>query len=107
MWDRTIVLPESGIGELAAFARRRGDTWFVGVLNGPVARTLKINLGFLAGDRYDALVVRDKLDDPAAVAVERFSAPQVLTVDLRAAGGFVARFTPNHPKSLIPNPGHR
>ena len=45
-------------GELAAFARRRGRTWFVSVLNGPAARTLKIDLGFLVGARYDALVVR-------------------------------------------------
>ena len=40
-WDETIVLPGSGIGELAAFARRKGDEWFIAVLNGPVARTLR------------------------------------------------------------------
>jgi alpha-glucosidase len=35
VWDETIVLPQSDIGELAAFARRSGRNWFVGVLNGP------------------------------------------------------------------------
>ena len=34
VWDETIVLPASEIGELAAFARRHGTTWFVAVLNG-------------------------------------------------------------------------
>lgn len=29
-WDETIVLPVSEIGEVAAFARRNGNTWFFG-----------------------------------------------------------------------------
>jgi alpha-glucosidase len=96
IWDETIVLPGSAIGELAAFARRRGRTWFVGVVNGPAARTLRIDLGFLGKARYDALVVRDRADDPAAVAVEKrtTSASAPLAIELRAAGGFVARFSP-------------
>jgi alpha-glucosidase len=96
-WDETIVLPSSEIGELAAVARRRGTTWFVAVLNGPVARTLRVDLGFLGQGRYDALVVRDRSDDAAAVVVEqaRASAGAPLTIDLRAAGGFIARLTTN------------
>jgi alpha-glucosidase len=95
VWDETIVLPQSDIGELAAFARRSGRNWFVGVLNGPTARTLKIDLGFLGDGRHDALVVRDKADDAAAVAVEKMSATArtPLTADLRASGGLIARFT--------------
>jgi alpha-glucosidase len=95
VWDETIVLPQSDIGELAAFARRSGRNWFVGVLNGPTARTLKIDLGFLGDGRHDALVVRDQADDAAAVAVEKMSATArtPLTEDLRASGGLIARFT--------------
>ena len=95
VWDETIVLPQSDIGELAAFARRSGRNWFVGVLNGPTARTLKIDLGFLGDGRHNALVVRDKADDAAAVAVETMSATgrTPLTADLRASGGLIARFT--------------
>ena len=97
-WDQTIVLPASEIGEVAAFARRRGTTWFVAVLNGPSARTLRIDLGFLGKGRYDALVVRDKADDPAAVLLERGAtdAATPLTIELRAAGGFIARLTPTN-----------
>src|SRR5262249_47035120 len=28
-WDETVVLPPSEIGEVAVFARRRGETWFL------------------------------------------------------------------------------
>ena len=41
VWDETIVLPQSEIGEVAAFARRRGDVWFVGVMNGLTGRTFE------------------------------------------------------------------
>jgi alpha-glucosidase len=30
VWDETVVLPPSEIGVVAIFARRRGDSWFVG-----------------------------------------------------------------------------
>jgi alpha-glucosidase len=98
VWDETIVLPASDIGELAAVARRRGTAWFIAALNGPAERTLRIDLGFLGKGRYDALVVRDKGDDPAAVVVEktRASGSAPLTIELRPAGGFIARLTPNH-----------
>src|SRR5262249_54898630 len=95
VWDQTVVLPGSEIGEMAAFARRRGRAWFVGVVNGPEARTLRIDLGFLGSGKYHAVLVRDAPADPAAVLVERSMATTgtELTIQLRAAGGFVARFT--------------
>jgi alpha-glucosidase len=93
-WDETRVLPGSEIGEMAAFARRSGRTWFVGVVNGPTARTVNLDLGFLPAGRYDALIVSDKNDDAAAVAVDTFevSARTSVRIALRPAGGFVARF---------------
>lgn len=92
-WDETIVLPMSEIGELAAFARRRDDTWFIAVLHGGAARTVRIDLGFLAPARYDALLARDKMDDAAAVVVEKAvkSRTDTLAIELRPAGGFIAR----------------
>jgi alpha-glucosidase len=33
VWDETIVLPSSRVGEIAVFARRSGCKWFVGVIN--------------------------------------------------------------------------
>jgi alpha-glucosidase len=95
VWDETIVLPESSIGELALFARRSGDRWFIAAMNGPDARTVKVNLSFLRAGSYTALVVRDKSDDPAAVDVEtrQVRSGQPLEIAMRPAGGFIVRLT--------------
>ena len=34
VWDETVVLPVSEIREVAAFARRSGETWFLAMANG-------------------------------------------------------------------------
>ncbi len=94
VWDETRVLPFSEIGEIAAFARRHGRRWFLVIANGPTARSLEVPLSFLGGGSHAALLVRDREDDPAAVVVERSTVRRLdtLKVDLRAGGGFVARF---------------
>lgn len=96
VWDETIALPVCAIGEIAAFARRRGKRWFVAILNGPAARTVPIPLSFLGKGPYQALVVRDVAEEAAAAKVESrpASRDQSITVDLRAGGGFIGRFTP-------------
>ena len=70
VWDETRVLPGSEIGELALFARRSGNTWFIAAMNGPTGRTVKVDLSFLPRRTYRALIVRDRLEDAAAVEVE-------------------------------------
>jgi alpha-glucosidase len=94
VWDETIVLPVSEIGELAAFARRSGDTWFLAFLNGPTERTLQVPLSFLGQDEYRALLVRDQPDEPAAVQIENANARKVdtLPIQMSAGGGFIGRF---------------
>jgi alpha-glucosidase len=93
VWDETRVLPLSEIGEIAAFARRRSDTWFVAIANGATARTVEVPLAVLGRKRRSAMLVRDVAEDPAAVRVEHgsLSGTDTLSVDLRAGGGFVAR----------------
>src|SRR5262249_32110338 len=95
VWDETIALPPCAIGELAAFARRRGDTWFLAVLNGPAERTVRIPLPFLGAGEYRALAARDRKDNAAAVRMEESAVRQdaSLTLELRAGGGFIAMFT--------------
>jgi alpha-glucosidase len=96
VWDETIVLPGSAIGEVAALARRRGDDWFVAVVNGEAARTLRVDLSFLRDRPYRSLTARDDPSDPAAVKVETGSARRghTLAIELRPAGGFVAHLAP-------------
>jgi alpha-glucosidase len=96
VWDETIVLPPSEIGEVALFARRRGRDWFVAAVNGSTARILTVPATFLGRGRYDALVVRDDAETAAAVHVETgvVTRERTITIDLRAGGGFVARLRP-------------
>ncbi|HZB43935.1 MAG TPA: glycoside hydrolase family 97 catalytic domain-containing protein [Pyrinomonadaceae bacterium] len=93
-WDETRVLAPSEIGEVALFARRRAATWFLVVLNGAAARTLRVPLSFLGGGKHQALLVRDNMDEAAAVEIENTTAVKndALTIELRAGGGFIARF---------------
>jgi alpha-glucosidase len=97
VWDETIVLPDSEIGELAAFARRNGNTWFLAVVNGPTPRTLKATLSFLADGPYQAALIRDQPDNPEAVQIENTTAKRgdVLTIDMSHGGGFIGRFSRN------------
>ncbi len=41
VWDESIVLPPSEIGELAIYAQRKGTTWFLSVINGLQSKTNK------------------------------------------------------------------
>jgi alpha-glucosidase len=94
VWDETRVLPFSEIGERAAFARRRGATWFLAVMNGPEAGSVKVPLTFLGAGSYKATHVRDNPDEAAAVVLENtvVTRGDRLGVNMRAGGGFVAVF---------------
>jgi alpha-glucosidase len=93
VWDETTVLPVSDIGEIAAIARRKGDTWFLAITNGPNARNLSVDLSFLGAGSYTSMLLRDT-GEAAAVKKEHLvlSRTDALYVDLRSGGGFVARF---------------
>lgn len=94
VWDETIVLPPSEIGELAVFARRKGDTWFLAVMNGKDPKTIKVPLSFLGEGTYHAAVIRDNKDNPASVKIEKedYTQKGSISIDLVEGGGLVARF---------------
>jgi alpha-glucosidase len=96
VWDETLVLPDSEIGELAAYARRTGDAWFLAVLCGPQPRQIRVPLSFLGGGEYQAACVRDGGSD-AGVTMEKTTGRRsdALTIKLCAGGGFVGRFSRN------------
>lgn len=95
-WDETLVLPSSAIGELAALARRKGNQWYIAVLNGPEARTLRVDLKFLGPSIYSGMLVRDDPDNAAAERIEHvtLSRQGSIAINLRAGGGFIGRLTP-------------
>ena len=92
IWDETVVLPPSEIGEFAAYARRRGTTWYLAVMNGPAPRQVNLALEFLGSGKYQSAEVRDAGE---TVELKRGEVNQAASVrlDLAAGGGFLARFS--------------
>ena len=95
VWDETIVLPGSSIGELAVFARRTGEVWFLAVMCGAEAKTIRVPLSFLGDGQYNALLVRDNKENAAAVVLKDRTVRRgdTLTTEMISGGGFVGRFT--------------
>jgi alpha-glucosidase len=95
VWDETIVLPESRIGRLSAFARRKGGMWVLAVMAGREGASLEVPLGFLDDGDYRASMVRDVPGNPAAVKLESATVhrQETLAIELGPGGGFVARLT--------------
>jgi alpha-glucosidase len=95
VWDETIVLPPSEIGKLAVYARRSGDTWFLAVIGGVDAQSIQVPLSFLGQGAYQAMLIRDSGNGPDAEEIERRALDREtsLTINLRAGGGFIGRFT--------------
>ncbi len=93
VWDETIVLPVSAIGKLAAFARRKGNTWFIAVMNGNESADIRIPLSFLPSGKWKATVVQDDKNNPAALTVSTavYRKDQVIHLSLAAGGGYIAR----------------
>jgi alpha-glucosidase len=98
-WDETRVLGGSEIGELVVFARRKGEVWFLAVMNGPEARAITIPLSFLSAGRYQGALVRDDAPDGSTVRVESALHGQndSITLPLGGGGGFLGRFVPATP----------
>jgi alpha-glucosidase len=94
VWDETVVLPDSKIGELSAFARRKGDMWMLAVMGAGQEKELRVPLSFLGEGRYSATLVRDGASDES-IELENTTVVRGdgLTIRLRSGGGFVARFT--------------
>jgi alpha-glucosidase len=95
VWDETRVL-DGTIGEFVAIARRSGDNWYVGVMNGNDARDMTLDLSFLEGD-YSSVVFRDGINadryaSDYAVNREPTMAEKVLNIKLAPGGGWVALF---------------
>jgi alpha-glucosidase len=94
VWDQTIVLAGSEIGDMAIFARRTGEVWYLAVMCGAEAKTIKVSLSFLGGGRYNASLVRDDKENDAAVVLETRTVRRgdMLTIEMTSGGGFVGRF---------------
>ncbi|MBN2633187.1 MAG: glycoside hydrolase family 97 catalytic domain-containing protein [Bacteroidales bacterium] len=62
VWDETRVL-HSSIGEYGVIARRKGEEWFIGAINGDQPGIYKIDFSFLGNDsKYLARIYSDMPD---------------------------------------------
>jgi alpha-glucosidase len=93
VWDQTIVLPGSEPGKVAAEARKSGNAWFVGILNGATATTMNLSLSFLGTGTWQKIQLGDAAQ---AGAWDRqtgtATAADSISVKLSSRGGFVAWF---------------
>ena len=94
-WDETVVLPESQIGELAAVARRKGDVWYLSVLNGEKAKDFTCRLDFLPKGKYKAMIAGDKAGERKQIEVNeaKVRGGSVFKQTLPSGGGFVMRIS--------------
>ncbi len=107
-WDETDVLDISQIGTVAAFARRKGDVWFLAMVSGNGSNPTtydNIDLSFLGSGVYDAIFLNDNSSDQAAFVsstADSINALFDLDVTMNPGGGFVAMFTPvPEPASVV------
>lgn len=97
-WDETRV-PLAEMDEYVVFARRKGDTWYLGAIGNLSPHDLSVPLDFLGDGAYTLDLYSDAPDadkDPNQLTE---SAGQVrrsdtLEVSLAASGGFAAKLTP-------------
>jgi alpha-glucosidase len=95
IWDDTRVL-EGRPGEYATVARRKGESWYVGSMNGPNPRQIEVHLDFLdEGRTYDTLICTDTApgDTASRVNVERKQVRKgyVLRASAAPNGGYAVR----------------
>ncbi len=94
-WDETIVLPSSKIGQQAAYARRKGDDWYVGIINGSDDEIIQdLKLSFLGKGSFVTTLFKDMPNKPVEKEKELLSTKNGSTLKVRMSpgGGYVAVF---------------
>ncbi len=96
-FDETVPL-DGKVGEYAAIARRKNDTWFVGAMTNWNARELTLDFSFLPAGNYTAEIFKDGINaDRKATDYKKetikISSGNKLNVHLAPGGGWVARIS--------------
>lgn len=96
VWDETRVLDQSEIGKAAAYLRRSGRDWYLAVQNADHGKqTMTFDLQFLGEGDWYADIYCDNMNVAASVKrkVEKVTAKDSLTAEIRSGGGYVVRLT--------------
>jgi alpha-glucosidase len=94
-FDETVAL-DGKVGEYAAIARKKGETWYVGAMSNWDARELILDFSFLGEGVYRAEVFKDGINaDREATDYKKemlkISSTDQLKIQLAPGGGWVAR----------------
>jgi alpha-glucosidase len=97
-FDETIAL-DGKLGEYAAIARRKNDTWYIGAMNNWNAKDLVLELSFLKEGNYEAEIFQDGINaDRDATDYKRkivkITSGQKWSIHLSNGGGWAAKIYP-------------
>ena len=101
-WDETRAL-QGEIGKYIAMARRKGNTWYLGLMVGNEARSFTLSLDFLeAGQHYRTIQWSDKAGGAPTELVRETGKIKggpgaTLTIEAARGGGATVRFEPLDP----------
>jgi len=95
VWDESRVL-DGYPGEFIVMARRSGDTWYIGGMNGATPRTLQFPMTFLAGGEYEMQSWSDADEaadypDRVSTAQRKVKSGEAISIQMASGGGFAAR----------------
>ena len=99
VWDETVPLAGK-IGEIVGVARRKGDKWFIGVMNGrDSAVDMEIQLDFLGEGKFEMKLYSDGTNAGTNAKDHRITCTEVSASDtlktvLARNGGAVAVIRP-------------
>ena len=94
-FDETVPL-DGKVGEYAAVARKKGDTWYVGAMTDWDARNLTLDFSFLGAGVYQATIFKDGVNADRdgtdyKKEVINISSGDKLNIQLAPGGGWAAR----------------
>lgn len=91
VWDETVVLPSSEIGECVVVAHRAGKDWYVSALTDKEQPEIILPLNFLEKGQYEVAIVADGEGKKCTVAHQSCSRKDQLKIRMHAGGGYLAR----------------
>ena len=97
-FDETVALG-GAVGEYAAIARRKGDTWYVGAITNWNDREIELDLSFLPPGDFEAVIFRDGINAHREGTdyerqVVKVSQNDELKIRMAPGGGWATRIYP-------------
>ncbi len=93
--DETVAL-DGKVGEFAAIARKKGETWFVGAMTNWTPREITLDFSFLGSGNYQAIIIKDGINaDRDATDYKReiikITSGDKVKIQMAPGGGWAAR----------------